>query len=327
MVLLNNDSGTQTLTAPDSTAVRWDRSGAVPQVSMVSFAFSSDMGETWNSLGSGTRIAGGWQLTGVSLSSTGLLRAQGRVSGGLSNGSSGIIQQVGSFSVTPLPEIAIEQPVGTNISDGGNVWMGSDVVGTDIPTIFTLRNLGYADLTGLGITIDGTNSDDFTVTASPTSPLSGVSSTSFTVQFKPRALGARTAVLHIASNDSDENPFDINLTGLGVANVYPSSFQPLVQAEYFVGADPGQGNGTPLALAGSAGLARDLADITIPVGDLPPGTHNVGVRVRDEAGRWSNPLIRRFTMSTFTLAGGVDPANPDAGNLFPKTHQPLVQAE
>lgn len=42
-------------------------------------------------------------------------------------------------------------------------------------------------------------------------------STTFTVRFAPTTAGAKTAALHIASNDSDENPFDINLTGKGLA--------------------------------------------------------------------------------------------------------------
>jgi hypothetical protein len=36
------------------------------------------------------------------------------------------------------------------------------------------------------------------------------------VQFSPTAPGLRTAAIHIASNDGDENPFDINLTGGGL---------------------------------------------------------------------------------------------------------------
>lgn len=46
------------------------------------------------------------------------------------------------------------------------------------------------------------------------------SSTTFTVQFVPTGTGARTATLHILSDDSDENPFDITLNGTG-AGVNP----------------------------------------------------------------------------------------------------------
>ncbi|MEI6607484.1 MAG: cadherin-like beta sandwich domain-containing protein, partial [Verrucomicrobiota bacterium] len=40
--------------------------------------------------------------------------------------------------------------------------------------------------------------------------------TSFTVTFAPAALGTRSAAIHIASNDANENPFDISLTGNGL---------------------------------------------------------------------------------------------------------------
>ena len=43
-------------------------------------------------------------------------------------------------------------------------------------------------------------------------------STTFTVTFALGAVGShRSANLHIASNDPDENPFDIALTGTGLA--------------------------------------------------------------------------------------------------------------
>lgn len=324
---LANDAATQTLTAVNSAQVLWQRQGSLPELGFSSFEWSTDAGISWTQLGLATRVAGGWNLGSINLPPSALLRARGLSPGGMSNVSAGIVEQVTPYTVTPQPDIVVEQPSGTSISDNGSVLLEGGVVGTSTSTTFTIRNIGYADLTGLGITIDGTHAGDFSVITSPAAPVAGGGSTSFTIRFTPAAAGARTAALHIASNDSDESPFDINLTGVGVSNTTSPGYQPLAQAEYFVGADPGQGNGTPLALAGSPGLARDLADITIPVGSLPPGTHNVGVRVRDEAGRWSNALIRRFTVSSFTLAGGVSPEDPNLATSFAKPFQPLTQAE
>ncbi len=54
------------------------------------------------------------------------------------------------------------------------------------------------------------DSDDFAIDISAMSTaLLPNESTTFTVTFAPTAIGARTAMLHIASNDADENPFDI----------------------------------------------------------------------------------------------------------------------
>ena len=118
---------------------------------------------------------------------------------------------------------------------------------------------------------------------------------------------------------------DANDPNVGTSFAAPA--QELMEAEYFVGADPGEGNGTPLMLENTENLARSLEELGVPVGDLPLGTHEVSVRVKDEAGRWSNPLVRRFTMATYTIAGGVDANDPNVGTSFAEPAQELMEAE
>src|SRR5262249_23319118 len=63
---------------------------------------------------------------------------------------------------------------------------GPVLVGGDRSVAFTIQNIGGADLTGLGITIDGPDAAVFSLTASPTAPVSGPGGvTGFTVQFAP----------------------------------------------------------------------------------------------------------------------------------------------
>ena len=125
-----------------------------------------------------------------------------------------------SIAVNGVPEIAVEQPAGSDLIDGeSTVDFGNVSIDGDNSHTFTIRNLGTADLTGLGITIDGANAGDFTITASPTAPVTPGGSTTFTVKFSPTVLDACSAALHIASNDADENPFDIALTGTGITNL------------------------------------------------------------------------------------------------------------
>ncbi len=85
----------------------------------------------------------------------------------------------------------------------------------------------------------------------------------------------------------------------------------IVQAEYYLGTDPGAGNGTPLTLTGSVSLGAAIQSQTVALA-RPPGTYEVGIRVKDDAGRWSNPLLRRFTVrpGNYTLAGGLDRNGP-----------------
>ncbi len=134
------------------------------------------------------------------------------------------ISGTGSVVVVLAPEIAVEQPVGVNINDGGSKDFSSVLVGSSSSLTFTIKNTGTADLTGLGVSINGADATLFSVTANPTTPLSGPSgTTTFTVQFSPLSVGLKTAALHIASNDSDENPFDITITGTGTAVVVVST--------------------------------------------------------------------------------------------------------
>jgi uncharacterized membrane protein len=88
--------------------------------------------------------------------------------------------------------IVVEQPAGTAVAQGGTRAFGSIVVGSNSTLQFTIRNTGGADLTGLGITIDGTDAAMFSVATSPTPPVSGPSgTTTFTIRFTPAAALSR----------------------------------------------------------------------------------------------------------------------------------------
>ena len=116
-----------------------------------------------------------------------------------------------------VPGIAVQQPLGTNLVSGaGTNNFGSVGVGTNATLTFTITNIGTANLTGLVITIDGANSALFTVTTNPAAPVIPGGSTTFTVRFAPVSLGAKNAVLHIANNDVNNNPFNIALAGTGI---------------------------------------------------------------------------------------------------------------
>lgn len=116
------------------------------------------------------------------------------------------------------PEIAVEQPAGNGLTDGSaTVNCGSVNLGnTSSPITFTIRNTGQASLSGLALSKSGSHGDEFTLGSLGATTLAPGATTTFTVTFTPGASGTRTALLQIASNDLDENPFDITLTGTGV---------------------------------------------------------------------------------------------------------------
>lgn len=130
-------------------------------------------------------------------------------------------------------EISVEQPLNTVLADGGTVPFGIVANGANADRVFTIKSLGDVNLTGLGITVDGANAGEFTVTASPTAPVAPGGSTTFTVRFAPVSSGPKSAALHIANNDGNESPFDLQLTGYGlnVGNVDPF-FNPNVTGSY-----------------------------------------------------------------------------------------------
>jgi uncharacterized delta-60 repeat protein len=222
---LLNEPATQTLSATSPTRVEWLRGGSSPETQSVTFEHSVDGGATWLPLGTGSRITGGWELTGASLGVSGQLRARARIVGGYLSASSGLIETTAPYGASPVPEIRVfdgamavsERLSGTTL-DLGRVSLG----GTTSRT-FTIINNGLADLTGISVSLSGAGA--YSVTAPTASTLAAGASTSFNVTFAPTTAAApQTATLHIASNDADENPFDIALTGTGFTGTMGDNF-------------------------------------------------------------------------------------------------------
>jgi uncharacterized delta-60 repeat protein len=115
---LVNDPATQTLSAPDSTQTLWQRGGAGPEMSRVTFEVSTNGGTTWGTLVAGTRIGttSNWLLTGLSLPANGHLRARGVTSGGYTSGTSSLIEQVVAFDVATLPP-TLTAPASSTLTD------------------------------------------------------------------------------------------------------------------------------------------------------------------------------------------------------------------
>jgi len=85
----------------------------------------------------------------------------------------------------------------------------------NVPRIVTLtvRNDGTSDLTGLAVSKGGPHASLFTVTQPGVTTLAAGNETTFDVTFTPTESGTRLATLQIGSNDPDENPTDLVLSG------------------------------------------------------------------------------------------------------------------
>jgi ELWxxDGT repeat protein len=199
-------------------------------------------------------------VTGLSPVTTYYFRSEVMNSAGSANGS------ILSFTTLAQPDLAIEQPVGVNLVDGvASVDIGATAPGTSVNKTFTLKNTAPVTLTITGATVDGSHGAEFVVGGLPAT-LAGSESTTFTVTFTPTALGARSAALHISSDDPDESPFDVALTGRGL-NPFEAwavgQSLPMTPGtdtdgdgipnlmEYAFGLNPGVNDNNPIAANGS----------------------------------------------------------------------------
>lgn len=123
-----------------------------------------------------------------------------------------------TVDLPPAPEIVVQQPKGSDLIDGSAKRLfGTAAVGKEGQMrTFVVRNNGSAKLKGLAVTKNGTNAGDFIVNGPTETALAAGKSTTFTVTFKPKAKGVRNAAIHLKSNDADESPFDIQLSGQAV---------------------------------------------------------------------------------------------------------------
>ena len=116
---------------------------------------------------------------------------------------------------TPAPEIRITQSAA--IADGGSFSFGNTGVGVAVDRTFTIFNDGTAPLTIGALT---GLSGDFSVTTSPPASVAAGGSGTFGLRYSPSAVGASNVSIALANNDSDENPYDISLSG--TASVLPT---------------------------------------------------------------------------------------------------------
>ncbi len=82
--------------------IQWLRGGSSPETLDVTFELSTNGGSTWTMQGAGIRITGGWELTNLTLTASGHVRARARIDAGNGEGSwSSLLETVISFSATP----------------------------------------------------------------------------------------------------------------------------------------------------------------------------------------------------------------------------------
>lgn len=119
-----------------------------------------------------------------------------------------------------VPDLVLEQPVGSPMTSGmsTNVSFGSAMLGAAPATRdFRIRNVGTGDLVITHLTFSGVHAADFGLASVLPPGLPAGESAVFTVRFSPGAAGGRVAAMRLFSNDPDSSPFELLVSGTGVA--------------------------------------------------------------------------------------------------------------
>lgn len=140
-------------------------------------------------------------------------------------------------AMAQAPEIRVEGNIGTfpeivsgdtNPQGTDNTLFAAQFIGSSQSKSYRIRNLGNLDLNVSNVSIVGANSGDFTIIITPASTIAPETFTLLEIQFSPLTAGVRNAVVSIANNDSDENPYTFAIRGTGrcvatSTNISPTS--------------------------------------------------------------------------------------------------------
>jgi hypothetical protein len=117
------------------------------------------------------------------------------------------------------PEIAVFTGDTSNAAaarmNGAEFIFPTTAMGYSSIAIFTIKNVGDSTLSGLALSQTGANFSDYPLSALTATDLAPNATATFSVNFEPFADELRTVSVWIASNDADENPFRIRLSGTG----------------------------------------------------------------------------------------------------------------
>lgn len=207
-----NDAGGREITLPEANRIRWTRNGSSSMPSTVLLQYYPNqnlpdeilipLSTTASYVGDGR-----WDWFGFTPSGPGVIRAVALMPDGS--------RDVQALAVgTPIAEIHVSDP-GKLTSGISNVDFGDETPGTPTIRSFNILNLGAGDLTGLNVTFDGIGASAYEIVAAPVTTLSTQETTTFLVKFLRPASGSYPAFMRITSNDPDESPFNLTLTGTG----------------------------------------------------------------------------------------------------------------
>jgi len=218
---LHNIPATQELTVPNANRIQWLRGGSSPEARRVFFELSTDQGNTWTALSEGTRIAGGWEATGLHLPQMGRVRARAVVGSGYNNNSSGLVETITPDFQFGAPALVVQVDDET-LASGAEVAFEEVGLKTGVKTrTIHFTNPGGSSLLNIRMQLTGAAANQFLLRSQPSTELFPGGSSTVIVEFRPTTAGDKSAMLEIMSNDPTTPVFSLNLTGSGTKAVLP----------------------------------------------------------------------------------------------------------
>lgn len=117
-----------------------------------------------------------------------------------------------------FPRIQVERLSGAVLTtDAASELLPATLVGSSVSAGYTIRSIGGAPLQGVSFAIAGANTNDFALTQIPESDIPIGAAASLSLSFTPTVGGNRSVQLVVTSNDPENSPFVINLSGYGLS--------------------------------------------------------------------------------------------------------------
>lgn len=186
---------------------------------------------------------------------TGTYRVLANISGNCGGTNGFLLTPLGLtlLNVASAPEINV-QGNSMNINDGDNMPIANDntsfgsvpACNGTIAKTYVIQNTGNSNLTISGVTFNGGQASDFSLTSGPAGTVTPGNSTSFQVTFNPSAIGLRSTTVQIANNDANENPYDFVIEGTGSASPLTATISSTIPVACF-----GQSTGSITVTAGN----------------------------------------------------------------------------
>ncbi|MEY3199706.1 MAG: hypothetical protein RJA13_1664 [Bacteroidota bacterium] len=263
--------------ASPSVSVSWKNSGTLavqPQGALTNSLTSLGFSDATASISTGVTLT--QTVSSLSIADGQYIYIRWIHAGGSSSDNLGWNSISFTPSITIAPEINIKQSTTTYLT-ASTYAFGNQASGTSSSTsTFTVENTGNATLNLSGspkVAISGTNASEFTIDETSTaSTVAASGTTTFTVTFSPTSQGAKTAKISIANDDSNENPYEINLTGTGTVSAV-SDITNTAAYSYSSNVDyASYQTATSLTIANSVGVNG----LTIRDGSASTDTDNLG---------------------------------------------------